>query len=82
MPYRDIGESLFKKRPSPYTFTILELCTEAEMEFIIEKVQEAAEIIVLKNRDGKTGTAHVGFEGVYVRFVEKEITQPLIVEFE
>lgn len=48
----------------------------------IEKVQEAAEIIVLKNRDGKTGTAHVGFEGVYVRFVEKEITQPLIVEFE
>ena len=49
---------------------------------IIEKVQEAAEIIVLKNRDGKTGTAHVGFEGAYVRFVEKEITQPLIVEFE
>lgn len=44
--------------------------------------QEAAEIIILKNRDGKTGTAHVGFEGKYVRFIEKEATQPLIIEFE
>ena len=49
---------------------------------IIPKIQEAAEIIILKNRDGETGTAHVGFEGSYVRFVDKEITQPLIVEFE
>lgn len=44
--------------------------------------QEAAEIIILKNRDGRTGTAQVGFEGRYVRFVEKEATQPLIIEFE
>lgn len=47
-----------------------------------EKTQEAAEIIILKNRDGKTGTAHVGFEGKYVRFVEKEATEPIVVEFE
>ena len=47
-----------------------------------QKVQEAAEIIILKNRDGETGTAHVGFEGVYVRFVEKEILPPLVIEFE
>ncbi|MAC83948.1 MAG: hypothetical protein CL624_07415 [Arcobacter sp.] len=47
-----------------------------------EKKQEAAEIIVLKNRDGQTGTAHVGFEGKYVRFVEKEATEPIVVEFE
>lgn len=47
-----------------------------------EKAQEAAEIIILKNRDGKTGTAHVGFEGKYVRFVEKEATEPIVVEFE
>lgn len=47
-----------------------------------QNVQEAAEIIILKNRDGKTGTAHVGFEGKYVRFIEKEATQPLIIEFE
>ena len=46
-----------------------------------EKKQEAAEIIVLKNRDGKTGTAHVGFEGQYVRFVEKEATA-IVIEFE
>ncbi len=45
-------------------------------------IQESAEIIILKNRDGKTGTAHVGFEGKYVRFVEKEATKPLIIEFE
>lgn len=47
-----------------------------------QNMQEAAEIIILKNRDGKTGTAHVGFEGKYVRFIEKEATQPLIIEFE
>ncbi|MBU3014226.1 hypothetical protein KO488_05605 [Poseidonibacter lekithochrous] len=47
-----------------------------------EKKQEAAEIIVLKNRDGETGTAHVGFEGKYVRFVEKKPTEPLVIEFE
>jgi len=46
-----------------------------------EKKQEAAEIIVLKNRDGKIGTAHVGFEGQYVRFVEKEATA-IVIEFE
>lgn len=44
--------------------------------------QEAAEIIILKNRDGRTGTAHVGFEGKYVRFAEKEAVQPMIIEFE
>lgn len=47
-----------------------------------KKTQDAAEIIVLKNRDGETGTAHVGFEGKYVRFVEKEATEPMIIEFE
>ena len=47
-----------------------------------KKTQDAAEIIVLKNRDGETGTAHVGFEGKYVRFVEKEATEPIIIEFE
>jgi replicative DNA helicase len=46
-----------------------------------EKKQEAAEIIVLKNRDGKTGTAHVGFEGQHVRFVENEATA-IVIEFE
>ena len=45
-----------------------------------EKKQETAEIIVLKNRDGETGTAHVGFEGKYVRFVEKEATA-IVIEF-
>ncbi|MCK9329073.1 MAG: AAA family ATPase [Candidatus Cloacimonetes bacterium] len=44
--------------------------------------QEAAEIIILKNRDGRTGTAHVGFEGKYVRFAEKEPDKPIVVEFE
>jgi len=47
-----------------------------------KKVQESAEIIILKNRDGETGTAHVGFEGKYVRFVEKEATEPIVIEFE
>ena len=44
--------------------------------------EDSAEIIVLKNRDGKTGTAHVAFDGKSVRFIAKKETNPLIVEFE
>ena len=43
---------------------------------------EDAEIIVLKNRDGKIGTAHVSFEGRCARFLEKQEEAPLIIEFE
>ena len=43
---------------------------------------EDAEIIVLKNRDGSVGTAHVSFEGRYARFLEKKNVEPLIIEFE
>ena len=46
---------------------------------INQNIEEDAEIIILKNRDGKTGTAHVSFEGKYVRFIEKK---EIIVEFE
>lgn len=44
--------------------------------------EDSAEIIVLKNRDGKTGTAHVAFDGNSVRFIAKKETNPLIIEFE
>lgn len=43
---------------------------------------EDAEIIVLKNRDGSVGTAHVSFEGRYARFQDKKNEEPLIIEFE
>jgi len=43
---------------------------------------EDAEIIVLKNRDGRTATAKVGFEPACARFVNKKDEMPIIVEFE
>jgi replicative DNA helicase len=42
---------------------------------------EAAEIIVLKNRDGETATAKVSFEGRCSRFLDK-LEIPTIIEFE
>lgn len=42
---------------------------------------EDAEIIVLKNRDGRVGTATVSFQGQYARFIDKK-EESLIVEFE
>lgn len=49
---------------------------------INQNSQEDAEIIVLKNRDGKTGTAHVSFEGRSARFLDKKEEEPFMVEFE
>ena len=43
--------------------------------------EEDVEIIVLKNRDGKVGTAKVSFEGKTTRFVDKKEEEKLIVEF-
>lgn len=45
-------------------------------------VIEDAEIIVLKNRDGRVGTANVSFEGKSARFLDKKEENPLVVEFE
>lgn len=41
-----------------------------------------AEIIVLKNRDGRVGTAYVSFEGKYAKFIERKENEPLLIEFE
>lgn len=48
-----------------------------------EQEVENAEIIVLKNRDGKTGTAKVAFEGKCARFInQKELNfEPKIIEY-
>lgn len=43
---------------------------------------EDAEIIVLKNRDGRVGRAKVSFEGRCARFINKVEEEPFIVEFE
>ncbi len=43
--------------------------------------EEDVEIIVLKNRDGKVGTAKVSFEGKTTRFTDKKEEEKLIVEF-
>lgn len=43
---------------------------------------EDAEIIVLKNRDGKIGTAHVSFQGKCTKFLNKKEEESLIIEFE
>jgi replicative DNA helicase len=39
-------------------------------------------IIILKNRDGRIGTAYVSFEGRCTKFMNKKEEQPLIIEFE
>ena len=47
-----------------------------------EKDIENAEIIVLKNRDGKTGIAKVAFEGKCARFIDRvEIDRDIIIEY-
>lgn len=43
---------------------------------------EDAEILVLKNRDGKVGTAKVSFEGKSARFLNRKAFEFDIVEFE
>ena len=48
----------------------------------INKEVEEAEIIILKNRDGRIGTAYVSFEGRCTKFMNKKEEQPLIIEFE
>ena len=42
---------------------------------------EDAEIIILKNRDGQTGTAKVSFEATSARFIDKKEIDIPIVEF-
>ncbi len=48
----------------------------------IDNNEDSAEIIVLKNRDGRIGTAHVAFDGKCTKFMDKKENNPLIVEFE
>ncbi len=43
---------------------------------------EDAEILVLKNRDGRVGVAKVSFEGKSARFLNRIEIQPTIIEFE
>ena len=43
---------------------------------------EDAEILVLKNRDGRVGVAKVSFEGKSARFLNKVASEPTIIEFE
>lgn len=43
---------------------------------------EDAEILVLKNRDGRVGVAKVSFEGKSARFINKVENEPTIIEFE
>ena len=43
---------------------------------------EDAEILVLKNRDGRVGVAKVSFEGKSARFLNKVNNEPTIIEFE
>ncbi len=43
---------------------------------------EDAEILVLKNRDGRIGIAKVSFEGKCARFINKVENEPTIIEFE
>lgn len=43
---------------------------------------EDAEVIVLKNRDGRVGRAKVSFEGKCARFINRVENEPFIVEFE
>lgn len=50
-------------------------------EFNLNSIEDA-EIIVLKNRDGRLGTAKVSFESKCTRFIDKKEEEPLIVEFE
>ena len=47
---------------------------EKPKTLIGQESPEDAEIIVLKNRDGKTGTAKVAFSGSTSKFIAKEIT--------
>jgi replicative DNA helicase len=53
-----------------------------EPSYEINKEVEEAEIIILKNRDGRIGTAYVSFEGRCTKFMNKKEEQPLIIEFE
>ena len=43
---------------------------------------EDAEILVLKNRDGRVGVAKVSFEGKCARFINKVANEPTLIEFE
>lgn len=43
---------------------------------------EDAEILVLKNRDGRVGVAKVSFEGKCARFINKVLNEPTLIEFE
>lgn len=43
---------------------------------------EDAEILVLKNRDGRVGVAKVSFEGKSARFLNRVNNEPTIIEFE
>ena len=43
---------------------------------------EDAEILVLKNRDGRVGVAKVSFEGKCARFINKVVNEPTLIEFE
>ena len=43
---------------------------------------EDAEILVLKNRDGRVGGAKVSFEGKSARFLNRAKNEPTVIEFE
>ena len=49
---------------------------------INHSLEDEAEIIVLKNRDGKIGTAQVSFKSKCAKFLDKGEIFPFIVEFE
>ena len=49
--------------------------------FTKEEIEDA-EILVLKNRDGRVGVAKVSFEGKSARFTNKIAGEPTIIEFE
>ena len=49
--------------------------------FTKEEIEDA-EILVLKNRDGRVGVAKVSFEGKSARFLNRVVSEPTIIEFE